>query len=152
MTVHLHRITHLAHLHERWIQFIHDRVYKPEGTVLTLGTLKNYPLFTEFIDAGSAVMRLYAHRAQRVNDWATCTRPGIGSEWHDHKSVDWVLVYYPQDQVGDLLIGTREEHTRVSPIEGMCVMFPGTTKHIIEVNTSPTQVRYSLVLMFKEKK
>ena len=153
-----HHLTSLNHLHERWGQFIHDRIYKPEGTVLTLGTLKNYPIFNEFIGQGTSVMKLYRPGCERVNDWATLCRPGIGSDWHQHQSCDWVLVYYPQAQEGELLVGRQLNpgvqkfvtDKVIEPEEGLCVMFRGSTFHKIQPNPS-SENRYSMVLMFKEK-
>lgn len=159
--LHTHQLTSLTHLHEAWMMFIRDRVYKASGTVLTLGTLKNYPIFSEFASAGAAVMKLYRPHCEPFNDWATLVRQGVGSDWHHHISADWVLVYYPQDQtgMGDLLVGTESGGKepgavpvhRITPTEGTCAMFRGDVLHMIEKNPSK-DLRYSLVLMFKEKR
>lgn len=151
-----HQIDHLSHLDERWVEFIHGRIYKTQGTVLTLGTLKNYPIFSEFIAAGTAVMKLYRPRAEQFSDWATLVRPHVESDWHTHNSSAWVLVYYPQDHQGRLLVSddNRETHDVkhiIEPRRGLCVMYPGNAFHKIEPNPTDEN-RYSLVLMFKEKR
>jgi hypothetical protein len=152
MIVHTHQLTSLHHMHEKWCQFIYERAYKDKGTVLTLGSLKHHLIFKEFLATGAAVMRIYEPSAEACNSWATLVRPGVESNFHDHPSHKWVLVYYPQAQedMGDLLVGQGEDQVRVTPREGLCVMYDSETLHKIELNTTD-KIRYSMVILANTK-
>jgi hypothetical protein len=158
-----HQLLSLHHLHESWCSFIYQRAYKDKGTVLTLGTLKNYPIFAEFQKVGRSVLRLYIENADVSGGWATLTRPTISSGWHQHLSHRWILVYYPRDNtgLGDFAFAkhtggkgktaTYEEIDRVIPVEGLCIIFRGNQFHRLHENKTKDQMRYSLVLTSKEK-
>jgi len=145
-----HEVTHLTHLHERWVQFITDRIYKETGTVLTLGTLKDYPIFSEFISAGQAIFSIHFPGAEISGGWGTLLRPGVESDWHHHVSAKLVLVYYPQDQEGELHVH-RQNTTIIQPREGLAVMYGGDAWHKIMPNPSK-QNRISLVLTANYKR
>ena len=152
-----HRLSNLQHLHEAWCRRIHDSVYKDRGTVLTYNQVMQSPLFKEFPSAAAAVMSLHFGSTVTVSSaWATLVRPTVESGWHTHRSHRFILVYYPQAQEdsGDLLIAENEDdtntYTRVTPVEGLCVLFRGVAPHKIEPNTSKI-CRYSLVALGNPK-
>jgi hypothetical protein len=145
-----HQLTHLHHLHEKWVRFITDRIYKETGTVLTLGTLKDYPIFSEFISAGKAVFNIHYPNSDITGGWGTLLRPGVESDWHHHNAQQLVLVYYPQEQEGELWVN-RDEPTIIEPREGLCVLYSGQTWHKIMPNPATTN-RISLVLTAARKR
>lgn len=160
MSVVTHQLTHLSHLHERWVQFIIDRVHMPDKrTVQTLGTLKDYPIFSEFISAGQSVLNLHFPGSEVTGGWGTLLMPGIESDWHHHSSKQRILVYYPQEQQGDLhVIPNPEKHREnpsneaianaevIHPAEGLCVIYGGMDWHKIMPNPMEQKLRISLVL------
>jgi len=75
---------------------------------------------------------------------STWAPKGTGSPIHDHATEQWVVVYYPIDAQGMLVI---KDDTEYMPQEGLMVLFPGHATHWIEPNPGNTP-RISISTLF----
>ena len=147
--VYFHKMDHLAHLDDAFMRTIRERCNKNGNHgVHTLGSVNNYPIFDEFKRAGQAAMKLYFPTAEVYDGWGVMVMPEGESDWHDHKTTDVVLVYYPDDHNAKLKI-FKENTIDVSPRRGLAVMYRGNAPHKI---TQTHRTRYSLVLLAREKR
>lgn len=118
------------------------------GTAVRIASgLEGVNLFGYVKELARAFVRLADDRiyTMRCNMQGVITQPGVRSIIHDHAGHNWVVVYYPADAEGDLVVAHTDTY---KPKEGLMVMFAGTEPHQILENQGSTN-RYSVAINFR---